>query len=211
MLAGEPRSRAPAQAIVARVMTESPGRSHPAATVPRHIEAAVLTALEKLPADRFATAAAFAEALRTRPRRYVALARRSHPLVLRSPVSGTAIAPRGRRCWRTRPRLGLAPSCPGPTGHPVRAGPAQDQALASRATEAVAGSPSRATAGDRLSGSPDTASATGTTVGPAQATPVQGTKSLTSPGFRRTAGGSPSSAMGCPSTSLCWTEHPRSR
>ena len=32
--------------------------------VPEHVEAAVLTALEKLPADRFASAAAFAEALR---------------------------------------------------------------------------------------------------------------------------------------------------
>jgi serine/threonine-protein kinase len=35
-------------------------------TIPAHIEAAVLTALEKLPADRFASAAEFAEAL-TRP------------------------------------------------------------------------------------------------------------------------------------------------
>ena len=33
-------------------------------TIPRHVEAAVLTALEKLPADRFATAAEFADALR---------------------------------------------------------------------------------------------------------------------------------------------------
>ena len=32
-------------------------------TIPPHVEAAVLTALEKLPADRFATAAEFAEAL----------------------------------------------------------------------------------------------------------------------------------------------------
>jgi eukaryotic-like serine/threonine-protein kinase len=47
------------------VVTESP-RSLTAQrhTIPRNIEAAVLTALEKLPADRFATAAEFAEALR---------------------------------------------------------------------------------------------------------------------------------------------------
>ena len=43
------------------------GRSIPQRhTIPPHVEAAVLTALEKLPADRFATAAQFAEAL-TRP------------------------------------------------------------------------------------------------------------------------------------------------
>jgi serine/threonine-protein kinase len=50
---------------VARVVTESPrplvAQRH---TIPRHVEAAALTALEKLPADRFATAAEFAEALR---------------------------------------------------------------------------------------------------------------------------------------------------
>jgi Tol biopolymer transport system component len=65
MLAGEPPFTGPsAQAIVARVMTEQ-ARSltlqrH---TVPAHVDAAVRTALEKLPADRFATATQFAEAL----------------------------------------------------------------------------------------------------------------------------------------------------
>jgi serine/threonine-protein kinase len=47
------------------VLTESPRplgtQRH---TIPRHVEAAVLTALEKLPADRFATAAEFADALK---------------------------------------------------------------------------------------------------------------------------------------------------
>ena len=53
-----------AQAIVARVVTESPRPLHAQRhTIPAHVEAAVLTALEKLPADRFATAAEFAEAL----------------------------------------------------------------------------------------------------------------------------------------------------
>jgi len=65
MLTGEPPFTGPtAQAIVARVMTEAPRaialQRH---TVPEHVEAAVLTALEKLPADRFASGADFAAAL----------------------------------------------------------------------------------------------------------------------------------------------------
>jgi serine/threonine-protein kinase len=55
-----------AQAIVARVVTESPRPLLPQRhTIPPHVEAAVLTALEKLPADRFASAAQFAQALVT--------------------------------------------------------------------------------------------------------------------------------------------------
>jgi len=65
MLVGEPPFTGPtAQAIVAKVVTETPrpliSQRH---TVPPHIEAAVLMALEKLPADRFASTAAFADAL----------------------------------------------------------------------------------------------------------------------------------------------------
>ncbi|MEP6688089.1 MAG: hypothetical protein ABJC36_07045, partial [Gemmatimonadales bacterium] len=53
-----------AQAIVARVLTEAPRPILPQRhTIPPYVEAAVLTALEKLPADRFGTAAEFAEAL----------------------------------------------------------------------------------------------------------------------------------------------------
>ena len=65
MLVGEPPFTGPtAQAIVARVVTEQPrGLTLQRHTVPPHVEAAVLTALEKLPADRFETAAAFSEAL----------------------------------------------------------------------------------------------------------------------------------------------------
>ncbi len=65
MLVGEPPFMGPtAQAIIARVMTEEP-RSLilQRKTIPPHVEAAVFTALEKLPADRFATAADFATAL----------------------------------------------------------------------------------------------------------------------------------------------------
>jgi serine/threonine-protein kinase len=65
MLTGEPPFTGPtAQAIIARVMTEQPRsltlQRH---TVPSHIEAVVRKALEKLPADRFASAAQFLEAL----------------------------------------------------------------------------------------------------------------------------------------------------
>jgi len=68
MLSGEPPFTGPtAQAIVARVMMEQPRsltlQRH---SIPPHVEAAVNRALEKLPADRFASAAQFAEAL-TRP------------------------------------------------------------------------------------------------------------------------------------------------
>ena len=65
MLVGEPPFTGPtAQAIIARVMTEEPrSLTLQRKTVPRHVEAAVMTALAKLPADRFATAAGFAAAL----------------------------------------------------------------------------------------------------------------------------------------------------
>ena len=65
MLAGEPPFTGPtAQAIVARVITEEPrSLSLQRKTVPFHIEATVARALQKLPADRFATAAEFAAAL----------------------------------------------------------------------------------------------------------------------------------------------------
>jgi serine/threonine-protein kinase len=65
MLTGDPPfTGSTAQAIVARVVTEAPrpllSQRH---TIPPHVEAAVLTALEKLPADRFASAGELAQAL----------------------------------------------------------------------------------------------------------------------------------------------------
>ena len=65
MLSGEPPFTGPTpQAIVARAITDPPRslRSQ-RASVPEHVEAAILQSLEKLPADRFHTAGAFAEAL----------------------------------------------------------------------------------------------------------------------------------------------------
>jgi eukaryotic-like serine/threonine-protein kinase len=65
MLTGDPPfTGSTAQAIVARVVTEAPRPMLPQRhTIPPHVEAAVLTALEKLPADRFGTAAEFADAV----------------------------------------------------------------------------------------------------------------------------------------------------
>jgi serine/threonine-protein kinase len=65
MLTGDPPfTGSTAQAIVARVVTEVPRPLLPQRhTIPPHVEAATLKALEKLPADRFATATQLAEAL----------------------------------------------------------------------------------------------------------------------------------------------------
>jgi serine/threonine-protein kinase len=65
MLVGEPPFTGPtAQSIVAKVLTAEPARiTAQRRTVPPEVEAAVLTALEKLPADRFASAAEFSDAL----------------------------------------------------------------------------------------------------------------------------------------------------
>ncbi len=64
-LTGEPPFTGPtAQAIIARVMTDEPrSLTLQRRTIPPHVEAAVVTALAKLPADRFASAAQFSEAL----------------------------------------------------------------------------------------------------------------------------------------------------
>jgi serine/threonine-protein kinase len=68
MLAGEaPHTGPTAQAIIAKVISRTPEPLTALRdTVPVHVEAVVRRALAKLPADRFATASQFAEAL-TRP------------------------------------------------------------------------------------------------------------------------------------------------
>ncbi len=85
MLTGDPPfTGASVQAIVARVLTERPGAIRAVRdTVSAGVEAAVLTALAKLPADRFASASAFAEALR-------------HPGGTPAP-EGASVAPAARR------------------------------------------------------------------------------------------------------------------
>jgi serine/threonine-protein kinase len=66
MLLGEPPFTGPTpQAIVAKVMSDAPAPpSRHRDTVPEAVDDAVLIALAKLPADRFATAAEFAAAMR---------------------------------------------------------------------------------------------------------------------------------------------------
>jgi Tol biopolymer transport system component len=66
MLIGEPPFTGPtAQSIVAKVMTAEPtAPREQRKTIPPHVEEAVLVALQKLPADRFASAGELAEALR---------------------------------------------------------------------------------------------------------------------------------------------------
>jgi serine/threonine-protein kinase len=65
MLTGDaPHTGSTSQAIIARLLTERPRSIRTArSAVPEHVEAAVERALEKLPADRWATAKEFAEAL----------------------------------------------------------------------------------------------------------------------------------------------------
>jgi serine/threonine-protein kinase len=90
MLVAEPPFQGPtAQAIIARVMTEEPrSLTLQRKTIPPHVDAAVVTALAKLPADRFATARAFADALsETAARTYTRL----------PPVTGATTAGRPQR------------------------------------------------------------------------------------------------------------------
>ena len=112
MLTGDPPfTGSTAQAVVARVLTEAPRAMLPQRhTIPPHVEAAVRTALEKLPADRFATAAEFAEALAGRnyvptvastaaapgPAASVA-ARRRDPITLA--LAGVALAATAAALW----------------------------------------------------------------------------------------------------------------
>ncbi len=65
MLTGEPPFTGPtAQAIVAKVITsDPPNLVSQRKSIPQHVEDAVLKALEKMPADRFASAADFSRAL----------------------------------------------------------------------------------------------------------------------------------------------------
>lgn len=88
MLIGEPPFTGPTvQAIVARLIADEPRELAPQRkAVPPHVEDAVLCALEKLPADRFATAGEFALALEGGSITSAATARRaaaSRPLGVR--------------------------------------------------------------------------------------------------------------------------------
>ena len=89
MLTGDPPfTGSTTQSIVARILTEEPRPiGSQRKSVPEEVEAAVLTALEKLPADRFGSAAEFAAALggeATVTRRTTAARRAAVPSVLPS-------------------------------------------------------------------------------------------------------------------------------
>ncbi|HJU90822.1 MAG TPA: protein kinase [Gemmatimonadaceae bacterium] len=117
MLVGEAPFTGPsAQAILAKVMTEDPKSiTLQRRSVPAHVDAAVLTALEKLPADRFASAADFARALNAEavslgaPRRVAATARTSRRVTmwLAAIAGGAALFALGAT-WANR----TAPSAP---------------------------------------------------------------------------------------------------
>ncbi|HET8834720.1 MAG TPA: protein kinase [Gemmatimonadales bacterium] len=116
MLSGDPPfTGSTAQAVVARVVTEAPRPLLPQRhTIPPQVEAAVLKALEKLPADRFASAAQFAEALvspmATRPTTPLPIAgaaatsrpwsRLGDPVVLG--LAAVAVAALGFGAWQLR-------------------------------------------------------------------------------------------------------------
>jgi Tol biopolymer transport system component len=98
MLTGDPpHTGSTSQAVIARVVTEVPRSMRSARpTVPEHVDAAVRHALEKVPADRFATAQEFADALEGKGAqawREGALAGVSHATLRARWRSG----PRGRR------------------------------------------------------------------------------------------------------------------
>ena len=146
MLTGEPPfTGLNSQAIVAKVLTETPPPLRPKRpTVPPAVEAAVLTALQKLPADRFGTAKEFADALDGKGGTYaatVAIPSRPHALTPsrlgRALAIGTAIALLSAIATWTVARKGRA-------GAPViryTTTLAPDQALASSRGHRIAISP----------------------------------------------------------------------
>src|SRR5882762_9822047 len=92
MLAGAPPFTGPTvQAVVAKIVTGEPEPLRASRkTIPPHVEGAVLQALAKLPADRFATAAEFAAAL-------------ANPSFVSAAVASRLAAPRSR-AFEERPR-----------------------------------------------------------------------------------------------------------
>ena len=95
MLVGEPPFLAgTSQAVVAKVLTQTPVPvSVHRDTVPDNIAAAVQRALSRVPADRFATAEAFARALTTPESAMHATATRALRLRFASPTSWRRLAP----------------------------------------------------------------------------------------------------------------------
>ena len=111
MLVGEPPFTGPtAQAVIAKVLTDEPGPpTGQRKTVPPAVEAAVLTALAKLPADRFGSATEFAAAL---------AAQGTPPKPSLAPGAPGSVSPR----WPSAPSPSgrrSARSSPSPAGGPT--------------------------------------------------------------------------------------------
>jgi hypothetical protein len=94
MLAGEPPVTGPnAQAMIAKLMTERPTHLRVVrGSVPEGIDAAVARALDKTPADRFATAGDFARALEVKPAPAIAASGSRRGLVTGIGVAGVLVA-----------------------------------------------------------------------------------------------------------------------
>ncbi len=101
MLLGEPPFTGPtAQAIIVRVLMEEPrSPTLQRKTIPLHVERALLTALAKLPADRFESAAQFAAALQEKASAFPTGATTQGLRIVAAP---------GRYGWRTRLIAGAA-------------------------------------------------------------------------------------------------------
>ncbi len=155
MLTGEPPFTGnTAQAVVARVLTENPrSLATQRHTIPRHVEAAVLTALEKLPADRFATAAEFADALKDKTY--------TSTVSLEAPSTAPAVpgGARPKRRWNVVTVALIATATAATTAalwgwlRPAPAPPVTQLGVALRPTEAL--QPPQNTGGSRLAISPD--------------------------------------------------------
>ena len=119
MLVGEPPFTGPtAQSVIAKVLTDDPvPPTRQRKSVPPALEHAVLTALAKLPADRYGSAAEFATALTAPspvPSRSVVAARRSRIAVGLWTAAGTDRRRGARRAARRTPAAPSRPSAPRP-------------------------------------------------------------------------------------------------
>ena len=104
MLAGEPPFSGPtAQAVIAKLLVERPVALRTLReTVPSALEAAVMGALKKSPADRFATVEAFAAALEVQPQPITATGGPSSNAGLTTLPSAQHSAQDGGASWRMR-------------------------------------------------------------------------------------------------------------
>jgi tRNA A-37 threonylcarbamoyl transferase component Bud32/WD40 repeat protein len=136
MLIGEPPFTGPtSQAIVAKVITEQPkSLTAQRQSVPDTVDVAVVTALQKLPADRFGSAAEFATALRDgaalgSDARTPAMVRgsnardsRLYPILAGALAIVAAAALAGWFTASRRPERTLRFTVQAPTGHRINAG-----------------------------------------------------------------------------------------